>query len=453
MTIKGGERRRDTISFVQQPLVRAVSGRGRHRRAEGPDRDDAEPPGARDRSGALPEAAAARRRRRVLEDGRRRGHHLARVADRRRSTWTAFNGEWTLYALFQGWHGKQVERAAPGGEGNVIDHFARQPITDYLRRFDRAFAGRNVRVRSFFNDSYEVDDASGQGDWTTRMFDEFQARRGYDLRHHLPALLEGGTSDTARRVLSDYRQTVSDLVLDGFTQAVGRLGARRAAASCAIRRTARRPTSSTSTPRPTFPRPRAPSSRASSSRRRRRTSPASASRRPKRRRGSPSTSSPSSSDVRAALDNFFLGGVNHVVYHGSAYSPASEPWPGRLFYAAVEFTPQNSWWRDFAELNAYATRVQSFMQSGQPDNDVLLYFPIFDRFAERARVRGRESTSGGFSMPGAAPAGGFTSQGVHVAGHEPDAARSLRRDPRVGQLGVPFGGRADARRAGTCTTT
>ena len=59
------------------------------------------------------------------------------------------------------------------------------------------------------------------------------------------------------------------------------------------------------------------------------------------------------------------------------------------------------------------------MQSGQPDNDVLLYFPIFDRFAERARVRGRESTSGGFSMPGAAPAGGFTSQGFSSQGTSP----------------------------------
>src|SRR5205085_4357555 len=36
--------------------------------------------------------------------------------------WTAPEGDWKLYALFQGWHGKMVERAAPGGEGNVIDH-------------------------------------------------------------------------------------------------------------------------------------------------------------------------------------------------------------------------------------------------------------------------------------------------------------------------------------------
>jgi hypothetical protein len=29
-------------------------------------------------------------------------------------------------------------------------------------------------------------------------------------------------------------------------------------------------------------------------------------------------------------------------------------------------------------LNAYATRVQSFLQQGRPDNEVLLYFPIHD---------------------------------------------------------------------------
>jgi len=46
-----------------------------------------------------------------------------------RLDWTAPPGQWIVYALFQGWHGKQVERAAPGGEGNVIDHFARQAIT------------------------------------------------------------------------------------------------------------------------------------------------------------------------------------------------------------------------------------------------------------------------------------------------------------------------------------
>ena len=78
--------------------------------------------------------------------------------------WTAPAGRWTLHGLFLGWHGKLVERAAPGGEGMVIDHFSREAIRGYLSRFDRAFAGGGARgVRAFFNDSYEVDDAQGQG--------------------------------------------------------------------------------------------------------------------------------------------------------------------------------------------------------------------------------------------------------------------------------------------------
>ena len=35
--------------------------------------------------------------------------------------WTAPQGDWVVCALFQGNHGKMVERAGPGGEGNVID--------------------------------------------------------------------------------------------------------------------------------------------------------------------------------------------------------------------------------------------------------------------------------------------------------------------------------------------
>jgi hypothetical protein len=329
--------------------------------------------------------------------------------------WTAPAGEWTIYAVFQGWHGKQVERAAPGGEGNVIDHFSRQAITDYLRRFDEAFAGRDVRVHSFFNDSYEVDDAFGEGDWTPRLFDEFAARRGYDLRRHLPALFDGGASDTGRRVLSDYRQTISDLVLDGFTKPWAEWAHARGSL---VRDQAHGSPSNILDLYAAVDVPETEGTELT-----RLEFATSAAHVAGKRLASAEAATwltehfvTKLTDVRAALDNFFLAGVNHIVDHGTAYSPASEPWPGRLFYAAVEFNPQNSWWRDFAELNAYAARVQSFMQSGQPDNDVLLYFPIFDRFAERPRARGRQAAGSGFAMPGQAPSGGFTSQGFSAEG-------------------------------------
>ncbi|WP_431211132.1 glycosyl hydrolase [Puia sp. P3] len=126
-------------------------------------------------------------------------------------------GRWTLYGAFRGMHGKMVERAAPGAEGNVIDHFSGVALKKYLSRFDSAFAGHDLAgLRSFFNDSYEVDDSRGQGNWTPRLFDEFRRRRGYDLKMRLPALLKGDG-----RVLCDFRETISDLLLDEFTRPWG----------------------------------------------------------------------------------------------------------------------------------------------------------------------------------------------------------------------------------------
>ena len=90
-------------------------------------------------------------------------------------------------------------------------------------------------------------------------------------------------------------------------------------------------------------------------------------------------------DVKLILDKYFLGGVNHIFYHGTNYSPQNEPWPGWLFYAAVHFTPANPFWKDFNALNAYAARCQSFLQAGKPDNDVLLYFPFADRNNQPSR--------------------------------------------------------------------
>ena len=90
-------------------------------------------------------------------------------------------------------------------------------------------------------------------------------------------------------------------------------------------------------------------------------------------------------DVKQAVDKYFIGGVNHVFWHGTNYSPQNEPWPGWLFYAAVHFTPANPFWKDFSTLNNYVARCQSFLQKGKPDNDVLLYFPFNDRIAEMGR--------------------------------------------------------------------
>jgi hypothetical protein len=379
-TIESGGRLTDPVRFDQQPMVRAISGRAA---------------GLRDPLEANPNLQAL-----ALEQVRyprslplvtlvaysKTGAPLdltARVRPDGTLDWIAPEGTWTLYGVFLGWHGKLVERAAPGGEGHVIDHFSRDTIRRYLNHFDEAFAGHRVGgLRALFNDSYEVDDASGQADGTPLLFEEFTRRRGYDLRHHLPALFGVRPDDTAARVLADYRQTVSDLLLETFTaewrgwaQKHGAIVRNQAHGSPAnlldLYAASDVPeTEGTEIPRAKWA--------------------ASAGHVAGRRLVSAETATwlgehftSTLADIRGAVDLLFLAGVNHIVYHGTAYSPAETPWPGWQFYAAVELNDRNPWWTDLRALNDYVTRAQSFLQAGTPDHDVLLYYPFYDALTRR----------------------------------------------------------------------
>ncbi len=299
--------------------------------------------------------------------------------------WVAPEGNWTLYALFEGWHGKMAERAGPGGEGLVIDHFSGQAIDNFLKHFDNIFRNYDIEyLRGYFNDSYEVDDASGQADWTNDLFNEFYLRRGYDLRMYLPALFRKDDPEKNARVLSDYRQTISDLILEKFTEhwtawahKQGKTTRNQAHGSPGNILDLYAATDIPETEGNEITRFKFASSAANV------TGKLYASCEAATWLGEHFTSA--LADVKTAVDQFFLGGINHISYHGTCFSPQDEPWPGFLFYAAVEFTPSNSFWNDFPALNSYVAHVQTFLQSGRPDNDVLLYFPIFDRFADYGR--------------------------------------------------------------------
>ena len=299
--------------------------------------------------------------------------------------WEAPPGNWTLYALFEGWHGKQAERAGPGGEGDVIDHFSGQAISNYLKHFDTIFKDYDIKsLRGYFNDSYEVDDASGQANWTNNLFYEFYIRRGYNLAENLQALFQKDTPEKNARVLSDYRQTISDLILEKFTTRWTEWANRQG------KTTRNQAHGSPGNILDLYAASDIPETEGSEITKLKFASSAS------NVTGKRYTSCEAAtwlnehfisnlSDVKKAVDLFFLGGINHLFYHGTCFSPQNEPWPGFLFYAAVEFTPANPFWNDFRKLNEYITRVQSFLQPGMPDNDLLLYFPVFDRYADYSR--------------------------------------------------------------------
>ncbi len=297
--------------------------------------------------------------------------------------WTSSKGDWKLYAVFEGSHGKMVERAGPGGEGNVIDHFSSQALQNYLGKFDEAFSGKDITsLRAFFNDSYEVDDARGTADWTPTLFREFQKRRGYDLRSQLPALFGRDTEEKNVRILCDYRETVSELLLENFTRQWKQWAGKNGALA---RNQAH---GSPSNILDLYAEVDIPEIEGIEPLRIKMASSAG------NVMGKKFVSSESAtwlnehflsnlSDMKVALDRFMLNGVNHTFYHGTCYSPQDEPWPGWLFYAAVHVNLRNPLWDDLDALNNYVARCQSFLQSTQPDNDVLLYYPIYDVFSKR----------------------------------------------------------------------
>jgi len=104
---------------------------------------------------------------------------------------------------------RMVKRAAPGGQGHMLNPFSQGAITAYIERFDRAFQDVALLPRAQYHDSFEY-----QANWCAEMPAEFAKRRGYDLNDHIQTLF--GTDkdkDRARRVKYDYRLTAAEMHL------------------------------------------------------------------------------------------------------------------------------------------------------------------------------------------------------------------------------------------------
>ena len=293
----------------------------------------------------------------------------------------------------------KVKRAAPGDEGLVLDPYSTAAIGHYLAPFSQAFANFPPGlVRAQFHDSFEYYDS----EWTPKLAETFQELHGYDVNTFAAELLrkKSAAPDTLARLRSDYRETLARLhlgYLDGWvswSHAHGFIARNQSHGAPAnlldlyglvdipetetfgstpfpipgLRRDLAEVRGALDLPEPLMIRMASSAAHVM---------------------GHPFASSETCTWLREhwkvalafakpEIDRLFVNGINHVFYHGTVYSPPEVPWPGWLFYASTQFNPANTWWDDFAALNAYVTRVQSVLQAGRPDNEVLLYWPFAD---------------------------------------------------------------------------
>ena len=311
--------------------------------------------------------------------------------------WTApKKGDWEVYALFAGRTFQKVKRAAPGGEGYVVNHYDSVAVKKYLDRFDRAFKGReDTFPKVMFNDSYEVYGS----DWTAGLFEEFAKDHGYRLEQYLPEFADKENQTELRgRIVRDYRYTLARVLQENFTDLWTRWAHSHGAQ---IRNQSHGSPANIIDLYAVVDIPECesfgrsdlniPGLHPTGDSRHSDADPAvlkfasSAA----HIAGKPLVSAEtltwltehfhtSLSVAKPEIDQMLAAGVNHIFFHGATYSPKGVEFPGWLFYASVNMSPTNTIWKDADALFKYIARCQAFLTAGKPDSDVLLYFPIDD---------------------------------------------------------------------------
>lgn len=279
--------------------------------------------------------------------------------------------------------GQQVKRSAVDADGFVLDHFSREAVDHHLNNVaDKLIAAFGDQPPySVFSDSLEVYGS----DWTPGLLEQFRQRRGYDLLPHLSELFSASPTEEALAVRHDWGQTLTELVDENYLKPINAW----AAAHHTLFRSqsyGEPAVSLSSNALVDLPEGEGPQWRQFSYTR----WATSAS----HVYGRPITSAETWTwlhspafratplDMKAEADRFFLQGVNQLVGHGWSYSPPSVAEPGWRFYAAAVFNAHNPWWLVMPDIASYLQRVSWILRQGDPANDIAIYLPEEDAYAE-----------------------------------------------------------------------
>lgn len=309
-------------------------------------------------------------------------------------------GNWDIYALFSAPTGQLTKRSGKGGEGLVLDHFDKSSVQEYLKRYDSLFIQKSY-IRSTFNDSYEVYGA----DYTPHFLDEFSKRRGYKLEENLNNLFSVEKSDAYHRILHDYRETISDLLLESFVEVwanwAGKHGVKTVEqahgspgnildlyAASDIPQTESFGASLLGIPGVRIDSLYNGKSSGRPDKLVMKFASSASNLEGKKLTSSESTTwlgnhfMVSLSQAKPQIDEHFLSGINHIMLTHSVYSPDSIAFPGWRFYAGANFGPTSAFADYMPDFSRYISRCQKLLQNSKPDNEVLLYIPVHDIWTE-----------------------------------------------------------------------
>ncbi len=308
--------------------------------------------------------------------------------------WTAPAGDWTILRFghvnmgvvngpspqeLQGWETSKLDKAP-------LTHHLRDGMIGQLTRTPGSIAGE--QLDGLLADSWERMIPT----WTIKsetLFDEFQRRRGYDLRRFMPALAGYLIQDVSvtEKFLRDVRETMDDLYVenffDHFTKISNEMGARsyiEGATGEVLPGDALRYYGVADIPMTEF------------WYRKMELDDEALNYKPVKYAASaahiynkPIVAAEACTEggsnwtedfycVKPLIDQHFALGVNHLVFHTFTHNP-DDVFPGSTFGGTTgfPFVRHQTWWKHMPAFTDYIARCQCVLQQGEYAADVLWY--------------------------------------------------------------------------------
>jgi hypothetical protein len=139
--------------------------------------------------------------------------------------WTAPEGNWQIIRFGYSLTGRQNHPASPEATGLEVDKLdkeaVRKYINTYLDMYKDATGGLMGAkgLQYMILDSYEA----GHMNWTKFFPEEFQKRRGYDLKVWLPVLTGRVVKnpESSEKFLWDFRKTIGEMIAENHYDVIG----------------------------------------------------------------------------------------------------------------------------------------------------------------------------------------------------------------------------------------
>jgi len=278
-----------------------------------------------------------------------------------------------------GWAGYALDVADEGALRRYWDAVVEPLIADA-----GPLAGKTLKY--LHTDSWEVDVFN----WTPTLPQEFQRRRGYDLKPWLPVVAGRilNSRSESRRFLDDFRRTIGDLAADNhyrpFSQWAARHGLGIHPESGGPHFTpvdAQQCLGLDDMPMSEFW-ARSATHRSIEETRFFVKQPASAAHTMGRRFVAaegftcvgPHWQETLWDNLKPSFDQALCEGMNLLVWHAFVCSPAEMGMPGQQYFAGTHFNPNTTWWSRSAPFLSYINHCQALLQRGLFDADVCYYY-------------------------------------------------------------------------------